>query len=546
MFTSKLTGSVILGALLLTACGKKGASPNGGGGLTPPPTVFYVSPTGNDSHDGSSPSTAWKTIAKVNATPFQTGNMILFEGGQTFAGNLVVSSDGVVLKSYGNGLATIDAGTGTGIYVYNKSNVTIDSLKVTGNWTGSAQSGNQGSGIEFYTDQGGNAQLGSCTVDYCDVSGFQTAGIVFLSGPADGSQSGYAKIEASHNAVHDNGAYGLTCLGNQGKAGSTAYAFPSVYIGYNKVYNNLGISAKTDNHSGDGILVGEAGGGTIEHNVAYNNGWDCGSTSGGPAAIWCYDATNLVFQYNEAYGNGTGAGKADGDGFDLDGGVTHSVVQYNYSHGNAAAGFLVWEYGDTRGHNSGNVVRYNISVGDASGNTAYGGIVTGPGCTGNLFYNNTIYSPNATPVYVYGGNHSAFYNNILETVSGPGVVYCAGDTSVAWFLNNCYWAQGGPTQFSINGATYLYIASVITTGNEMYKGTQYGIGIDPHFSNAGDATTIGTGTPGTLTSYTLQAGSALSAYGIDLAAWFGINVGATDFNGVAIPYAGHYNMGACH
>lgn len=522
-------------------------SPTGGtGGLTPLPTVFYVSASGNDKNDGSSPSTAWKTIAHVNTVTFQSGNMILFEGGQTFTGNLVVSGNGITLKSYGNGRATIDAGTGTGIYVYNKSDVVVDSLVVTGNWSGATQSGNQGAGIEFYTDQSGNTRLGNCTVDYCDVSGFQTAGVLFLSQPTDGSQGGYAKIEAGHNAVHDNGAYGITCLGNQGAAGSAVYAFPSVYIGYNQVFNNLGLTAKTDNHSGDGILVGDAGGGTVEHNVAYNNGWDCGSTTSGPAAIWCFDATNLVFQYNEAHDNGTGKGQPDGDGFDLDGGTTHCIVQYNYSHANTGAGFMAWEYGDARVHNGSNVVRFNISAGDAANGTRYGGLVAGPNCTGDLFYNNTIYSVSATPVYVYGGSHLGFYNNILETVGGPLVVYCAGDTSMAWFLNNCYWAQGGPTQCSINGNNYLYLASLVTTGNERYNGTDYGIGIDPHFSKPGDTATIGTGTPGALVSYTLGTGSALSGYGIDLTTWWGIDVGSADFNGVSIPYGGHYNIGACN
>lgn len=42
-------------------------------------TVYYISPSGNDSNAGTSPDTAWKSIEKVNATTFQPGDMILFE-----------------------------------------------------------------------------------------------------------------------------------------------------------------------------------------------------------------------------------------------------------------------------------------------------------------------------------------------------------------------------------------------------------------------------------------------------------------------------------
>ena len=33
--------------------------------------VYHVSPEGNDANDGRSPTKAWKTIAKVNATAFE-------------------------------------------------------------------------------------------------------------------------------------------------------------------------------------------------------------------------------------------------------------------------------------------------------------------------------------------------------------------------------------------------------------------------------------------------------------------------------------------
>ena len=47
-------------------------------------------------------------------------------------------------------------------------------------------------------------------------------------------------------------------------------------------------------------------------------------------AVWAFDATKITLQYKESYANKSGSGK-DGAGFDLDGGVTNSVMQNNYS-----------------------------------------------------------------------------------------------------------------------------------------------------------------------------------------------------------------------
>lgn len=59
-----------------------------GGDTTVMPTIlgrtFYVSPTGNDSNNGTSPSTPWQSIAKVIATPLTATDGVLFQRGGTF------------------------------------------------------------------------------------------------------------------------------------------------------------------------------------------------------------------------------------------------------------------------------------------------------------------------------------------------------------------------------------------------------------------------------------------------------------------------------
>ena len=84
--------------------------------------------------------------------------------------------------------------------------------------------------------------------------------------------------------------------------------------------------------------------------------------SGGPVGIWVWDANNALIQNNESHHNRTGS-TADGGGFDFDGGVTNSVMQYNYSHDNAGPGYGVYQF---RGEAlNGFTVRYNVSANDA-------------------------------------------------------------------------------------------------------------------------------------------------------------------------------------
>ena len=55
-----------------------------GGGSASLGATYYVSPTGNDNAAGTSPATAWKTLAKVSTRILAPGDCILLERGGTF------------------------------------------------------------------------------------------------------------------------------------------------------------------------------------------------------------------------------------------------------------------------------------------------------------------------------------------------------------------------------------------------------------------------------------------------------------------------------
>src|SRR6185369_3699922 len=116
-----------------------------------------------------------------------------------------------------------------------------------------------------------------------------------------------------------------------------------------------------EEQTGNGIFFKDVDGGMIEHCSAYNNGALNKNAGGGPVGIWAIFSNNITIQYNESYQNHTRAN--DGNGFDLDGGVTNSRMQYNYSHDNDGGGYLLYQFTGARAFGS-NICRYNISQND--------------------------------------------------------------------------------------------------------------------------------------------------------------------------------------
>lgn len=64
--------------------------------------VYYVSPDGNDSNNGTSTSTPWKSIAKVNSVSFKSGDVVLFRRNSEFRGK-ITARQGVTYSAYGTG-----------------------------------------------------------------------------------------------------------------------------------------------------------------------------------------------------------------------------------------------------------------------------------------------------------------------------------------------------------------------------------------------------------------------------------------------------------
>jgi hypothetical protein len=499
-------------------------------------TDYYVSPSGKDTNSGSQ-SAPWQTINKVNSVNFNAGDQIFFQGSQTFNGRLYFASNAkgtatnpIVISSYGTGRATINGGTSDCLYAYDTAGLSISNLNFTG--SGSTCSG---TGIVYYNDLAGGVKLAHIYIDSVTVSGMKDG----ITIGAWNGVSGYDDVRITNASIHDNWDNNIMTYGQ------SDYAISNLYIGHCQAFNSVGDPTNTSRSSGNGIVLGSVNGGTVERCLAHDNGAQC-YTNGGPVGIWCYASNAITIQYCEAWNNH--GVNADGDGFDLDGDTMNSVMQYNYSHNNDAAGFLVCEYAGAVNPNSNNVVRYNISENDCR-KRAYGGIDFyngGPGLQNCEVYNNTVLlSPpgfSVPAVNVYSPTTNVHIrNNILVTTGGlPLVIVNAGQSGLV-FDHNDYWSSG--TAFSIvdTGVNYSSLSAWRSaTGQE----PSVGLSVDPLLTSPGNGGTVGNADNlVSLSAYKLQSSSPMINAALNLNA-SGVSMGSVDFYGVTTPQGTAYDIGA--
>ncbi|HEY9343627.1 MAG TPA: hypothetical protein VIQ23_18770, partial [Hanamia sp.] len=65
-------------------------------GLSANATDYYVSANGNDANNGTSTSTPWRTLNKVNSyfSSLQPGDRVLLNRGDVFYGSITVNKSG--------------------------------------------------------------------------------------------------------------------------------------------------------------------------------------------------------------------------------------------------------------------------------------------------------------------------------------------------------------------------------------------------------------------------------------------------------------------
>ncbi len=512
--------------------------------------IYYLSPNGSDAKDGLSLATAWKTLARVNSATLLPGDTVLLESSKTFSGTLVLTTPGITVTTTGALKAGINAGSGWGITATNVGQISISNLTIRGGWNANTQTGNGGAGIEILCKLAGAVKLKDIAIDKVDVYGFRNGGILIGSSPPDSSKSGYTNVRITACKAHDNGDVGIMTYGPFSATAST-YAHQEVYVGACHTYQNRGIANK-GSHSGSGIIISDCQVGVIEQCSSHDNGTYSNYSGGGPVGIWTWDSDRIAIQCNESYNNQSQTG--DGGGFDLDGGVTNSVMQYNYSHGNAGPGYLVAQFAGARPLRN-LTIRYNISQNDGrNGNAA--GILLWDGWDGvaNVgVYHNSIYmtptssGTSAGIALISPTRNVQIRNNVIITTLGVPLLTAVSGQQGTVIQGNCYWSSGGTFDIVWQGVHHSSLDSLrATTGLEKLSGRPTGLNLNPDLVSVEAGNTIGyLGDLSSLTSFRVKPSSPILGQGINLKRFLGVDPGARDFWGTSLPESGAVTIGAC-
>ncbi|MDN5214188.1 right-handed parallel beta-helix repeat-containing protein [Fulvivirgaceae bacterium BMA12] len=255
--------------LIITSCKDDDIAPapgTGGPPDSPPPEPndvgvnYYIASSGDDSNDGLSPETAWKTSGRVSShEKFEPGDQILFLRGETFdnitlteAGNGTVK-DRIVIGAYGDENLAKPILQGSRdpfsftIRINSMSGITIQDLKIQG-----------ANGDQIYIDPV-NGRCDNIKILNCHIDGENGRHCIRFETDIDsGSFFGADSVEVAFNLIenagqgYDNTSDGLN-FSNVQKNG---------YVHHNTFFNN----------KSEAIDIAAGTGHVVEFNIMDGNG----------------------------------------------------------------------------------------------------------------------------------------------------------------------------------------------------------------------------------------------------------------------------------
>lgn len=461
---------------------------------SPGNTTYYVdAENGSDDNTGISEDNAWKTLDKVNSFEFAAGDKLLLKSGCIWNGTLSPKGSGVegrpiLLSSYGTGARPVINGGGTtgpsltgAVTIYNEEYWEIENLEVTNlentNKPGEVMDKGTGerAGILIYSSiqdrrlkhiRVRNCYVHDVNSDY--TKGKSSGGIIVMGHfkDKDGNvvtvddngnltphamgRAAYEDVIIENNYVKNVAIEGIRnkCNTNINKDGWGKNEFLKNYKDV-IIRNNY-----IEDVVGDGIVLTEIKGGTVEGNIVKNScGFDRGKNN--YAQCWTMFADDVVVQYNEVYGNKFGYN--DGEAFDSDMKNERNIFQYNLSHDNGGGACLFMA------SQIDSIYRYNVSINDGAGTGAGG---SAPLTEQEVFhYDNNSYDNNHAPwiynntIYLNGADNSTvlfgdakdqrtcfinFMNNIVLAENGAEVAFTHSGSKIAGgsrIENNCFFPK---------------------------------------------------------------------------------------------------------
>ncbi len=440
-------------------------------------TTYYVDNTGgNNSNNGTSTSTAWQTLSKVNGVTFSPGDNILFKRGETWRGELNPTASG----TSGNPITYSDYGSG------NKP--IINGSQLMSGWT--LDSGNvwqvaltTSPTQVFFNSTRGTNESSKAALNAAN-EWYWSSNVLYVYSTSNPT-SAYtnpgieATIYNSFQAFNKNyitfknidvtkGKYGVWFHGNTGSSNPTVTNVEASW------HSNDGI-AIMDANSTNGVVTDSIGHDNLRHGVFFYNGANNGTVSGGTyynntttdlgSGVSFTDVTNGLADNVVAYGNfygmkvfGTSASNITFQnstsrdnimfGIDIDTTGDGMIVQNNNSYGNDSHGIAVEV--DTPG----TIVRYNTTHDNGTAD-GVSGIEVETGINTQVYYN-VVYNER-DGISLYGAINPKVYNNTIYNTADACInVYVA--------YNNQYTSGLVLKNNSISNCNFYYIN--VPTGHQ--------------------------------------------------------------------------------
>jgi hypothetical protein len=520
-FKPSVTGSMIFLSVMVCARAE-GPTVQSALAESSPSTYYVDSRGGNDANAGTTPQAAWKSLEKVNATTFHSGERILLKSSSVWHGQLWPKGSGtegypITVGMYGGGVKPVIDGDGLfedAVLLKNQEYWEIADLEITNMGAQRAERRAVHVALENY----GEAQhiyIRSLTIhDVNGVDNVKPNGGINYTSVGDKKPSRFVDLRIENNEIYHVDRSGI-------------FGWSDSWV-RSKWNPSLGVVVRGNqlhDIGGDGIVVVATDGAVVEDNVV---GHANQRSEGYNVAIWAWSADNTVIQHNEAYGT---KGQRDGEGFDSDWNSRNTVIQYNYSHDNDGGFLLICNEGghkpEESAGNTGTIVRYNISQNDRTRGINLAGPVKD-----SLIYNNTIYvgPEHAVDLLLFSDWHgwtegTTLYNNIF---------YVAGTARFSYGISR-----------AADGAYSTTPGFGTSKGNAFDANVYYGVKApadDPHALTADPLLTDG-GQGGigrhTLSGYRLQPKSPARGSGKRIE-----NNGGHDFGGNAVPSCNKIDRGA--
>ncbi len=338
-------------------------------------SYFVDSAGGRDENAGTSESTPWRSLDKVNSRIWERGDVILFKAGSRWIGRLSPQGSGspqhpIRIDRYGAGPKPVLEGRGLEggtVSLRNQECWEISNLEITND---AAEAGDR-RGIHIQARSGAGALFRHLVVRDCDIhhvkgiaaeegdAGKRTGGI-YLEVVNEGARRARfddVRIENCNIYATDNiGIAFNSVLAGPKQPGQEEHPYPGTPDWEARKFTRVTVRGnKIHDIAKNAIIVrftDETG--LIEHNVC----WDTARRARSGNTIFSRTCRGTVFQFNEGYLNH--AKGRDGSLYDADLQSPGCIFQYSYSHDNSQG--LFWQCTDPR--DSGIIVRYNISQND--------------------------------------------------------------------------------------------------------------------------------------------------------------------------------------